>query len=180
MAKTEEYGKKFSENLMLIRQKKKITRKQLADALKMTEIAFGKYERGRVPSIDKIFQICEYLECSITDLLGDTAIGKEKKNFDQRFEEATQILKETYCNFYETEQGNVIVDLPGLLKYKKSEGNFITVGQGSFKMVFEDKIALVHCVELAKKNTLLDNHAFVNSLAKIHQFPEIYFDEIEN
>lgn len=166
MANLEEHGKKFAKNLSLIRHKKKITRKQLADALQMTEIAFGAYERGRIPTIDKVFVICETLECSITDLLGDTEIGKWQKEFRQRFERSKQILAISSCHFEETNGGKIIVSVGhGALNYIDKDGNVISMGKrGTLKIIFADKESFVEAVESSEKNVLTKEYAFQNAL----------------
>ena len=111
MVNLEDYAQRFSEKLKTVRQKKQVSRKQLADALNMTEVGFGKYERGRIPTIDKVFVIAETLECSITDLLGDTYDGRREKEFNQRFERAKQILANSACQFEETDEGKIIISL---------------------------------------------------------------------
>lgn len=177
----EGYGKRFSDNLSLIRHKKKITRKQLADALQMTEIAFGNYERGRIPTIDKIFAIAEKLECSITDLLGDTTFGKREKSFNQRFDRARQILENTSCSFEENDEGKITVDIgKGGMKYIDDNGTVIPVTKaGILKIVFGNRETFVDSVESAEINALVKDYAFQNALVNLYEnLPRMSFEEI--
>ena len=62
---------KFYEKLIQLRQNKKVSRKEIANFLGMTEVAYGCYERGeRMPNVDKICQLADYFEISIDELLG--------------------------------------------------------------------------------------------------------------
>lgn len=60
----------FAVNLKHFRQTARVTQKQMAERLGMTENAYQNYEYGkREPKLDVLIQIAEILEVSIDDLL---------------------------------------------------------------------------------------------------------------
>ena len=60
----------FGENLRDIRTRLKLSRKEVADKINMTEIAYGNYERGqRSPEIEKICELANLLGVTPNDLL---------------------------------------------------------------------------------------------------------------
>ena len=74
---------KFNEKLIQLRQRKKVSRKEMAKFLGMTEVAYGCYERGeRTPNIEKICQLADYFEISVDELLGrNTKLQKAKEKW---------------------------------------------------------------------------------------------------
>lgn len=63
--------KNFGERLQKARYKKKLSRKEIADRLGMTEGGYGFYERGeRELSLFKVYRLAKFLEVSADWLLG--------------------------------------------------------------------------------------------------------------
>ena len=61
----------FSNNLLTLRERKGISRKELAGILGVTVQTYGAYENGkREPNLDKLIKIAAALHVSIDDLLG--------------------------------------------------------------------------------------------------------------
>ena len=61
----------FGERLHTLRTEKKITLRELANALNMSYSALGNYERGvREPSIDIIKKIADFFDVSVEYILG--------------------------------------------------------------------------------------------------------------
>lgn len=60
----------FSENLKDIRNKANISRKEIAEKIGVTLVAYGNYEKGdREPRLDTLVKIASVLQCSVDDLL---------------------------------------------------------------------------------------------------------------
>ena len=63
----------FPRRFKELRQKKKISQKQLADSLSLSRATISAYESGkRTPDIDTLQQIANYFEVSTDYLLGST------------------------------------------------------------------------------------------------------------
>ena len=61
----------FKYNLVITRKRKKLTQREMADYVGVTESCYAHWEQGRnEPSIDFIIRICKVLEISSDDLLG--------------------------------------------------------------------------------------------------------------
>lgn len=59
-------------NLRRICEEKGVSRKQLAEAVGVTEVSICGYETGRkLPPLDKIFVMADFLKVSVTSLTGD-------------------------------------------------------------------------------------------------------------
>lgn len=57
-------------NLATIRKNNRISRKELAQMLKVNEMSVGSYERGeKIPSIDKLIRIADYFGVSLDALI---------------------------------------------------------------------------------------------------------------
>lgn len=63
----------FSERLVSLRKEKKITQKQLAIELNLSEVGIQNYEGGRrKPAYDVLIALAEYFQVSIDYLVGRT------------------------------------------------------------------------------------------------------------
>lgn len=85
-------NKILGENIKRVRTEKGVSRKDLAAAVKTTDINFGKYERGdALPPLDKIFEIADFLKVPITDLTGGNPKFIDDKIFEYRFNRAMKM-----------------------------------------------------------------------------------------
>lgn len=108
-------------NLERIRKEKNITRKQLAAYLGVGVDMIGLYENGkRLPPIDKIFQLAEFLKVSIINLTGDTKYNVEFPNiaeivesnvddkiFEYRYQRARQMAIGARFTVTESDNGEI-------------------------------------------------------------------------
>lgn len=91
-AKRSELQKVFGENLESLRKQKNLSRKELADAIGITETSLGAYAQGRrSPTLDKIWHLAVKLDCSIGELLGDVPIIPDD---ERKVQAAIKILRE--------------------------------------------------------------------------------------
>lgn len=71
----------FQENLKKYRERKGISRRELAGILGVTVQTYGAYENGkREPNLDKLIKIAAALHVSIDDLLGYKPHRTTKEN----------------------------------------------------------------------------------------------------
>jgi transcriptional regulator with XRE-family HTH domain len=69
-----------------LRKEKKLTQKELADKLNITDRAVSKWENGRgLPDLSLLMPLCEELDISINELLSGERLNK--KEYNQRLEE---------------------------------------------------------------------------------------------
>ena len=72
----------FKDKLIQLRRRKQLTRKEVADMLEVTEIAYGCYERGeRMPNVEKLCKLADFFGVTTDELLGrnnDFQKAKEK------------------------------------------------------------------------------------------------------
>lgn len=65
--------KSIGRRIKSYREYKRMTQRQVADAVFMSRANYGKYEAGEVDiSITMITDLARVLDCSVTDLIGDT------------------------------------------------------------------------------------------------------------
>ena len=84
----------LGENLKRIRTEKNITRKQLAQKIGITEISFGKYERGeRNLTADKIYNLATVLNVKVADILGENPQAQISDVLDENQNTGEQIFK---------------------------------------------------------------------------------------
>ena len=80
---SDEIKKFFGVKLKELRQDARMTRKQLADILNITEISVGNYERGlREPSLEKLVILSKLFDVSIEELIGYNAVSFKNKVID--------------------------------------------------------------------------------------------------
>ena len=63
--------KSFSQNLKLLREEHNLTKKQVADAIGVSDIAIGRWETlQRIPSIETLVLLAKFFKVSADYLLG--------------------------------------------------------------------------------------------------------------
>jgi transcriptional regulator with XRE-family HTH domain len=74
----------FSDNMMLLRKKKKLSQSALGKIIGTSGDVIGRYERGDItPSIDVVSKIADTLEVSIDYLIGKTNLLLDKEAIDK-------------------------------------------------------------------------------------------------
>ena len=153
---------KFSENLIRVRRERKLSRKQIAERLKITEVGFGRYETGeRIPGLDKIFALAEILDCSVTDLIGENKPSEQI--FKYRFERAIDIIEAAHFNFGENADGSMVVFYPLKFEYDDATGIF-SACDGLRVITFKDKFSFVSGIEQIEKLALMKHKTFDSAL----------------
>ena len=76
----------FGENLERIRKARKVSQKQLGNALGLTQQMISSYEKGfSAPNMDILLQIAEYFNISLDDLVGFHPENPEENSIENRF-----------------------------------------------------------------------------------------------
>ena len=102
-------------NLRRIRESKNITRKQLAEAIGVSEVSIGGYENAhKLPPLDKIFAMADFLDVSTADLTGETRKTADKIIFGYRLQRAKKMM--VYLD-------SLTADLPGYELGVNERGN---------------------------------------------------------
>lgn len=165
----------LGENLKRIRQLKGYSRKDLADVIGITEIAFGTYERGiRLAPLDKIFELAEFLDVTIADLTGENPNVENKRFFEYRYKRAIQITSVDFLHpTTESDDGKINLYIPakvvrdkdGTLTFCADESGLI----GDY-VTFRDKQVFVEVIEhaelFAAKNYMPLYQVLRNEIAK--------------
>lgn len=99
MAKTEdaeriERQRIFGENLERLRKQKNLSRKELAEAIGVTENSMSAYALGRrSPTIDRLFSLAKVLDVTMAELLGEAPAVEDKKVFRYRVQHAAKLIQ---------------------------------------------------------------------------------------
>lgn len=160
----------LGENLERIRKEKGYTRKQLADVVGITEIAFGTYERGiRLAPLDKIFKLAEFLNVSIIDLTGENPNIERDRIFEYRYKRAVDITStDILFPTTESKDGKVTVYIPAkVIRGTDGALTFYGVdesGNPDQFVTFRNKRAFIDTVEKAEKAAIEQHITFYQSL----------------
>lgn len=164
----------LGENLANLRIQKKISRKELAAAVGVNEVSFGKYERGESsPNYERLFILAEKLDCSVADIVGDNPAVKDRDVFEYRLQRAIDTAKSLRCDISVTDDNKVTITLPpaftvdnGNLLGKKIEVNYDI----SFAPItFDNPNVFISVMESIEKSALVENNYFIK------KFQEIFF-----
>lgn len=72
----------IASNLKYLRERKDFSVKEISAALGITERAYYNYEKGvREPSLNMLIKIANVYDCSLDDLVSNTASGKKTPPF---------------------------------------------------------------------------------------------------
>ena len=168
-------------NIRRIREEKGVSRKQLAEAVGVTEVSIGGYENGhKLPPLDKIFSLANALETSVISLTGDTSYSPDfpkaadidRKIFEYRFQRAKKLLTylddlaelKGYKALHINEQGNISIFSPEKITYK--DGMVTTYGKGQ-SITFKNAEIFVDVMEQAEHRALRRQIPFNQALNEI-------------
>ena len=162
----------LGENLERIRKEKGYSRKQLADIIGITEIAFGTYERGiRLAPLDKIFELAKFLNVSIIDLTGENPNVEKNIIFDYRYKRAVDITStDIFFPTTELENGNISVYIPAkVIRNDDGALSFFADESGAvgYTVNFKDKKIFVDSVEKAEKSAIVNHMTFYQALKNL-------------
>lgn len=91
------YSGAFANNLKNLRQIKKITQSELANKLSISRTSVVMWESGQnYPSIDKLIELCEILDCSVDFLLGISSSTKQSLDISKLASEDQLLILSLY------------------------------------------------------------------------------------
>ncbi|MBQ9028720.1 MAG: helix-turn-helix transcriptional regulator [Lachnospiraceae bacterium] len=108
-------------NLRRFRKMRKITMKELGDLVGVSESMICYYEKGtRAPSFEILLKLGEVLDCSVSDLVGDSHLSSENESF---LSDPESIMLEAYRELNEHGQQKVYDYILDLLRggYSKKD-----------------------------------------------------------
>ena len=165
-------------NLRRIREEKGVSRKQLAEAVGVTEVSISGYENGhKLPPLDKIFIMADFLESSIISLTGDTGYNPtfpntDKSIFEYRFERAKEMLKYVdgfaelvgYDALHKNDSGTVTIVVSKKITYKDG---MVTEAGGTHHITFKDEKVFTDFMERAADRALYRQIPFNQALIEL-------------
>ena len=102
-------------NLKQIRTERGVSRKELAEAVGITQNLLGLYETARrVPPLDKIFSLADALQVPLTDIIGENAYSDaDRKISEYRLQQALNLAAAARCHSTKVHaDGTVSANLP--------------------------------------------------------------------
>ena len=160
-------------NLRRIREQKGVSRKQLADALGVSEVSIGGYENAhKLPPLDKIFAMADFLDVSTADLTGETKKNVDKIIFGYRLQRAKKMMVylddlaelQGYEALHINERGNITIFSPEKITY--SNGVVSTSGKGQ-SIIFKNAEIFVDFMERAEHRALYRQIPFNQALNEL-------------
>lgn len=163
-------------NLERIRKEKGFSRKQLAAAIGITEIAYGAYERGeRNLPADKIFNLAVSLNVKVADILGENPNAENSEVFQYRLQRAYKMASDFLDRMLNDEdeprfdkEGHIVICSPVKMKIKYENGSISITHYGGYNLIaFKDKQDFVKVMEQAEWDALQKNISFNAALREI-------------
>lgn len=167
----------FADNLERIRKEKGITYEELAEYIGVSVQAVRQYEKAlKLPPIDKIFEIANYLKVSVTALIGENDFSDklpniakivEEKIFEYRLQCAKEFLQISKCKLLKNppHKNKWRVIVPSKINVKNSDGT-IKITDATFDVDIVDDLTLVQLVEDATARAVNGNITFVDALSE--------------
>ncbi|MBQ9486634.1 MAG: helix-turn-helix transcriptional regulator [Selenomonadaceae bacterium] len=163
----------LGDNLSTIRKAKGFSRRQLADYLKVDVNTIGAYENAKkLPPLDKIFELANFLEVSVVDLIGANLRGIIDKNlFEYRIKHALELTEFDFLSPpIQHTNGKITVSIPA--KFKVNDDGAISFyadedGAVMHNITFRDAEVFVSTVEKAEKTAAIKFVPFVEELKNL-------------
>ena len=134
----------LGDNLSTIRKAKGFSRQQLAAVVNVADNTIAAYEtEKKLPPLDKIFELANFLEVSVVDLIGDNQYTDRipnideiinKKTFEYRYNRAVQLLTSARFKIIKSKDGGVYLTPP--MEFSTEQGD-----DGKIKVFVEYNIA---------------------------------------
>ena len=169
----------LGENLKRIRTEKGVSRKDLAAAIGVSEVNFGKYETGNIlPSLDKILAAADFLKVSVASLTGENDYSDntpnieklvEERFFNRRLQRAYQMARDFLDSMLNYEpnfdkEGRVVVHSPEKITY---ENGVVSYHDGYNSVAFKTKSDFVKVMEQAENDALRQQISFNQAFRQI-------------
>ena len=164
-------------NLRRIREQKGVSRKQLADALGVSEVSIGGYENAhKLPPLDKIFAMADFLDVSVSTLTGDNEHNPDFPSVDKiindyRFEQAKKLALWAGFLVVPVTDGKVIL-VPAGETVRNADGSFTLkadIKKTSRIFTFASAENFVKFTEVVENFVLNTDAPFKSTFAKLMQ-----------
>lgn len=180
----------FSEKLVQLRKREKMSQEQLAALLDVTRQSVSKWESGQTyPEMDKLLAMCKIFKCSLDDLTNDEVttvnIGDKKKgNLNDFVDSVLEFIEKVYHMFLKMSAGEIIrcffvmgCIFIGLFIFRPPF-DFLESSVGSLFHNFGDGAIVSTCTGLF--NLMVDICFFIlYILVFVYLFKLIYLDSYE-
>ena len=160
-------AKILGDNLYRVRLERGLTRREVAEAVGVTENAYGAYERAvREPELDRIFKLADVLDVDVDDLIEESSTGKGKL-FDYRLR--------TAMSFFDTidgltnkvrADGSVVVTVPKKIIHKADSPKLILEYRGEYAVIFKDAETFVDAVEKVQLRAVYMDTTFIQAFVE--------------
>lgn len=161
----------FGENLDRILKEQRVSRTELATALKISTQAIYSYIHGiKQPSFDKIFRIADYLQVSVSSLVGDNEYNNSYPNIEAiilncKYSHALEVAFAANFDIEEYSNG-FIVSIPAIFQHVEDDGTISAVsGFESYKI--SDQYSLVRIMELSEMQAIKLNKPIAETFKNI-------------
>ena len=152
-------AKIFGENLERIMKEKRISRKELANVLGVSVPAIFTYIHGvKQPALDKIFTIANFLEVSVSSLIGENNYNNfsysniDEIIFEYRYSHALNLANAANFDIQEYRNG-YSVSIPATFQHVENDGT-ISVISGIEIYKIKDRFSLVRIIEIAEMQAI--------------------------
>lgn len=153
-------------NLKRVRTEKGVSRRELADAVGITENLVGQYELGRkLPPLDKIFLLADSLDVAITDITGENKKAVDKKVFEYRLQQAIRMAEDAGYYPHNTD-GTILIGVPVEI-VTDEKTNIVTIKRGFNDIRFKNVEDFVTVMETANTNAIQNNITFNKALRNL-------------
>lgn len=179
MVLTEKIAKQIGKNLQMLREKRGLTREQLAEVAGVNKTVIGRYETGiLLAPLDRIFAIANFLEVPVTSLTGegDTTMEKivESKILEYRLEHAYEQI-EFFLDHprnderHFDENGNILIFVPNEIKYEDGKAFYKVDSENvaGVEVAFRNAKSFVRAVESAEKIALQTQITFLSAFRRV-------------
>ena len=151
----------LGENLKRIRQLKGYSRKELADVIGITENSFGSYERGeKLPPLDKIFKLAEFLDISILDITGGTPNVERDIIFEYRYKRALKIATDARFIVNESDKKEISLTPPIDISTDTGLKISVTFNIGFAPVLIKNRADFVQIMEDTESLALFNDKPF--------------------
>ena len=163
----------FGKNLAMLRRKKRMSRADLAEILKLSPLTVRSYENGlRQPTFETLFRLAEFFYISLDELAGHCDSSQEEQYIENfRLKQAAQILSTVGTLMRTSSTGYALfITRQNDTFMKDSAGNVSMVDDGRDAIFFGGAQDVIDFAESIRNTAALSDKTF----------KQVFFDKAEN
>lgn len=150
----------FGENLERLRKQKNLSRKELAEAIGITETSLGAYAQGRrSPTLDKIWHLAVKLDCSVSDLIGTTPSDRTRDILNYRLGRAFELANGAGFSVYQEGEAFILISTLNREMVKTDEGVVIAP---KYVVKFKSQKDFIESIEKIDIDAAKSNQSFAD------------------